>query len=75
LKWLMPHDFEPRAGHRFTFCTKPMGDWDDIAHCEVNATRRVFCAILGRAARIPTRAMARATAEAAASVSGKTSAA
>ena len=34
-KWLMPNDFEPVVGHRFTFKTKPMGDWDGIVHCEV----------------------------------------
>ena len=34
-KWLMPNDFEAAVGHRFTFCTKPMGDWDGIVHCEV----------------------------------------
>lgn len=34
-KWLMPNDFEARLGHRFTFRTKPMGDWDGVVHCEV----------------------------------------
>jgi uncharacterized protein YndB with AHSA1/START domain len=34
-KWLMPNDFEPVVGYRFTFQTKPMGDWDGIVHCEV----------------------------------------
>jgi uncharacterized protein YndB with AHSA1/START domain len=34
-KWLMPNDFEPVVGYRFTFKTKPMGDWDGIVHCEV----------------------------------------
>jgi uncharacterized protein YndB with AHSA1/START domain len=34
-RWLMPNDFEPVVGHRFTFKTKPMGDWDGIVHCEV----------------------------------------
>ena len=34
-KWLMPNDFEPVLGYRFTFKTKPMGDWDGIVHCEV----------------------------------------
>lgn len=34
-KWLMPNDFEARVGHRFTFTTKPMGDWDGIVRCEV----------------------------------------
>ena len=34
-KWLMPNDFEPVPGYRFTFKTKPMGNWDGIVHCEV----------------------------------------
>jgi len=34
-KWLMPNDFEPVIGYRFTFQTKPMGDWDGIVQCEV----------------------------------------
>ena len=34
-KWLMPNDFEPVVGYRFTFQTKPMGDWDGIVHCQV----------------------------------------
>ncbi|WP_424629676.1 SRPBCC family protein [Bradyrhizobium sp. SYSU BS000235] len=34
-KWLMPNDFEATVGHRFTFTTKPMGDWDGIVRCEV----------------------------------------
>jgi len=34
-KWLMPNDFVPSVGHRFTFRTKPIGDWDGIVHCEV----------------------------------------
>jgi uncharacterized protein YndB with AHSA1/START domain len=34
-QWLMPNDFEPKVGHRFTFKTKPMGDWDGTVHCEV----------------------------------------
>jgi uncharacterized protein YndB with AHSA1/START domain len=34
-KWLMPNDFQPAVGHRFTFRTKPMGDWDGVVHCEV----------------------------------------
>jgi uncharacterized protein YndB with AHSA1/START domain len=36
-KWLMPNDFEAIVGHRFTFCTKRMGDWDGVVHCEVLA--------------------------------------
>ncbi len=31
----MPNDFAPVVGQRFTFKTKPMGDWDGVVHCEV----------------------------------------
>jgi uncharacterized protein YndB with AHSA1/START domain len=34
-QWLMPNDFEPVLGKRFTFKTKPMGGWDGVVHCEV----------------------------------------
>jgi len=34
-KWLMPNDFAAIVGHRFTFRSKPMGDWDGVVHCEV----------------------------------------
>jgi uncharacterized protein YndB with AHSA1/START domain len=34
-RWLMPNDFEPVIGRRFTFRTKPMGGWDGVVHCEV----------------------------------------
>jgi uncharacterized protein YndB with AHSA1/START domain len=34
-RWLMPNDFEPVVGKRFTFKTKPIGDWDGIVQCEV----------------------------------------
>ncbi|CCE11831.1 conserved hypothetical protein [Bradyrhizobium sp. STM 3843] len=34
-KWLMPNDFVASVGHRFTFKTRPMGDWDGVVHCEV----------------------------------------
>jgi uncharacterized protein YndB with AHSA1/START domain len=34
-RWLMPTDFEPVVGKRFTFKTKPIGDWDGTVHCEV----------------------------------------
>jgi uncharacterized protein YndB with AHSA1/START domain len=34
-KWLMPNDFELVVGYRFTFQTRPMGDWDGIVQCEV----------------------------------------
>lgn len=36
-KWLMPNDFAAELGHRFTFRTKPMGDWDGVVQCEVLA--------------------------------------
>jgi uncharacterized protein YndB with AHSA1/START domain len=34
-KWLMPNDFEPVVGYRFTFQARPAGDWDGIVQCEV----------------------------------------
>lgn len=36
-RWLMPNDFEPRLGYRFTFRTNPMPalNFDGICHCEV----------------------------------------
>jgi uncharacterized protein YndB with AHSA1/START domain len=34
-QWLMPNDIQPNVGRRFTFKTKPMGDWDGVVHCEV----------------------------------------
>jgi uncharacterized protein YndB with AHSA1/START domain len=34
-RWLMPNDFEPVVGKRFTFKTQPMGDWDGVVHCQV----------------------------------------
>jgi uncharacterized protein YndB with AHSA1/START domain len=34
-RWLMPNDFEPVIGRRFTFTAKPMGSWDGVVHCEV----------------------------------------
>ena len=35
-QWLMPNDFRPVVGHKFTFRTKPMGKWDGIVQCEVS---------------------------------------
>lgn len=35
VRWLMPNDFEPVVGRRFTFKTKPMGSWDGVVHCEI----------------------------------------
>jgi uncharacterized protein YndB with AHSA1/START domain len=34
-QWLMPTDFKPEEGTKFTFTTKPIGDWDGVVHCEV----------------------------------------
>jgi uncharacterized protein YndB with AHSA1/START domain len=39
-RWLMPNDFEPRIGHRFTFRTKPAPGFDGIVHCEVLTLER-----------------------------------
>jgi len=38
-EWLMPNDFEPRVGHRFTFRTDPVPgtEFDGIVTCEVLA--------------------------------------
>lgn len=34
--WLMPNDFAPRVGHRFTFRTTPVPPYfDGTVHCEV----------------------------------------
>lgn len=33
--WLMPNDFAPRVGHRFTFHTAPEHDWNGTVECEV----------------------------------------
>ena len=44
--WLMPNDFKPVVGHRFTFTTKPAPGFDGIVHCQVLAVepprRRVW---------------------------------
>ncbi len=34
-RWLMPNDFEPVVGKRFTFTARPIGDWDGVVQCEV----------------------------------------
>src|SRR5216684_3606625 len=35
-RWLMaPTGFEPVKGKRFTFQTRPAGEWDGIIRCEV----------------------------------------
>lgn len=34
--WLMPNDFVPELGHRFTFRTQPVPPYfDGIVHCEI----------------------------------------
>ncbi|MBA4350980.1 MAG: ATPase [Rhodobacter sp.] len=33
--WLMPNDFAPKMGHRFTFQTKPAPGFDGVVRCEV----------------------------------------
>ena len=33
--WLMPNDFAPRVGHRFTFRTEPGQEWNGTVECEV----------------------------------------
>ena len=34
-RWLMPTDFAPMVGHRFTFRTDPQPGFDGIVRCEV----------------------------------------
>jgi uncharacterized protein YndB with AHSA1/START domain len=36
-KWLMPNDFQPVVGHRFTFRTdpRPNAGFDGVVHCQV----------------------------------------
>ena len=34
-QWLLPNDFEPRLGHRFTFQEEPQDGWNGIIECEV----------------------------------------
>ena len=34
-EWLMDNDFEPAVGHRFTFRSTPMPNWNGIVECEV----------------------------------------
>jgi uncharacterized protein YndB with AHSA1/START domain len=37
--WLMPNDFAPVVGHRFTFWTKPAPGFDGVVRCEVLEVR------------------------------------
>jgi uncharacterized protein YndB with AHSA1/START domain len=34
-RWLMPNDFVPMVGHRFTFRTEPVPGFDGVVHCQV----------------------------------------
>ncbi len=50
-RWLMPNDFQPVVGHRFTFKTRPMGDWDGVVQCEVlesEPNRRLVYSWIGK---------------------------
>ncbi len=33
--WLMPNDFRPAVGARFTFTSEPEQDWDGVVECMV----------------------------------------
>lgn len=37
-EWLMPKDFRPAVGHRFTFRADPAPGFDGVIHCEIRAT-------------------------------------
>ncbi|MEO6802539.1 MAG: SRPBCC domain-containing protein [Granulicella sp.] len=34
-EWLMKNDFQPAAGHRFSFRATPVPNWDGVVNCEV----------------------------------------
>ncbi len=34
-RWLMPNDFQPRLGHRFTLHAEPLPHWNGVADCQV----------------------------------------
>ena len=34
-RWLLPNDFAPVVGHKFTFQAAPAGTWDGVVRCEV----------------------------------------
>ena len=36
-QWMMPNDFQPVVGHKFTFRGEPKPHWDGIVPCEVLA--------------------------------------
>lgn len=39
-EWLMQNDFQPVAGHKFTFRAKPMPHWNGVTDCAVLAVER-----------------------------------
>jgi uncharacterized protein YndB with AHSA1/START domain len=41
--WLMPNDFQPVVGHRFSFRLPPMPHWNGITDCEVLAVEPYRC--------------------------------
>ena len=41
--WLMKNDFQPVVGHKFTFRTQPMGNWNGVVECEVLAVEPERC--------------------------------
>lgn len=34
-KWLMENGFHPAVGHKFSFRTTPVPNWNDVIDCEV----------------------------------------
>jgi uncharacterized protein YndB with AHSA1/START domain len=34
-EWLMKNDFQPNVGHKFSFRTTPMPNWNGVIDCEV----------------------------------------
>ena len=54
--WLMPNDFAPVVGHRFTFQAPPMHGWDGVVRCEVREVvlhqRLVYTWVGGAAASL-----------------------
>lgn len=38
-QWVMPNDFRPVVGHRFTFRTAPQAHWSGVAEGEVRVVR------------------------------------
>lgn len=56
--WLMPNDFEPRVGHRFTLRAKKMPGWRGFVECEVLELRpreRLVFTWKGNDKQVPTR--------------------